>query len=265
LSAIAHEDTPAIARATLLTLLEPQDEPSLTQAISSGLDDADPLVRIAALRSLRNFTPRQQMQYGSHLLRDPVRGVRVEAALTYADLRDLLAIEDARAFTAAADEYRAAQLSAANMPESLLQLGEFESRLGNADRGLRYVRAAVTQDPDLAIARYSYGLALVRTGDAENALQHLRRASELEPANARFRYVLGVALNSLGLGDEAIAVLTEAHSDFPDDYDIAWGLATMLRDVGDRETALTVALEIRRQFPDAANVDALIESLTIAN
>ncbi|MGB5512602.1 MAG: tetratricopeptide repeat protein [Woeseiaceae bacterium] len=261
LNALKNTAYPAIAQATLLTLLAPTPGESEYSALTDGLNNADPLVRIAALRTLRRFPPEYVMRSGSHLLRDPVRGVRREAALTYVDLRDLLPVEDARAFAAAADEYREALLTAASMPEPVTMLAEFEYRTGNDAAADAYLQHALRLDPDSAVARHSYGLSLVRKGRPNDALEQLRLAAETEPTDNRFVYVYGVALSSLGLADDAISVLSEARNDFPENYEIAWGLATMLRDNGDLDGSRSLARDMLSLYPDDTNFSALLQSL----
>src|SRR5690606_4393771 len=60
LEALANRDHPAIARATLLTLLTPAGTEGEAASVSEGLDDPDPLVRIAALRYVRNAPPEER-------------------------------------------------------------------------------------------------------------------------------------------------------------------------------------------------------------
>jgi len=261
LKSLANPDHPAIARATMLTLLVPRAGDAEAAALTSALDDANPLVRIAAVRALRAWPAEFRSRYGSHLLRDPVRGVRVEAAGSYAEIRDLMPIKDIRAFASAADEYRAAMLAAASMPDAVTNLAEFESRTGNTEAAEKYFRHAIRINAKFGPARHAYGLFLVRTGRADEALEQLRGAASLVPDNPRYVYVLGVALNSLGQGNEALTVLTKARSDFPSDFDIAWALATMLRDSGNVDAALSLAREMGSEFPGEKNVAALVRSL----
>jgi tetratricopeptide (TPR) repeat protein len=259
---LADNTFPAIARATILTLLEPPLGEDEAQLLLEALDDPDPLVRIATLRSLRNQPPALRMKSGSHLLRDPVRGVRVEAVLTYAEYRDLLPVVDARAYQSAADDYRDYMKAAITMPGAAVRIAEFETQSGNIEQSQRHYELAIRLQPNLAANQHAYGLFLVRSGQANEALVHLREAVQLEPGVSRFVYVLGVALNSLGQSDAAIATLTRAHLEFPDDFDIAWALATMLRDMGDREAALKVAEDLLRQYPDDARIRSLINILS---
>lgn len=261
-AAIANSDFPPIARATMLTLLEPPTGDGEISAVQNGLNDEDPLIRIAALRALRQFPGELRLQSGGDLLDDPVRGVRLEAALVVADLRDLLSATASRAFSRAADEYRRALLATANRPESMVNLAEFESMTGNSSKAAHYFEQATALDPGSAVIHHAYGLLLVRINRRDDALEELRLAAELEPTNSRWAYVLGVALNSLGQPKEALALLQQAEIDFPHDFDIAWALATMLRDSGDVSGARQVADRMAAQFPDNENVEALRRTLS---
>jgi len=245
----------------MLTLLEPEPTTLVAETIAQQLSDPDALVRVAALRALRNQPSALRLQSGSQLLRDPVRSVRIEAARTYVEYKDLLPLADARAFPDAAEEYRRALLATANLPGSVLNLAEFESLSGNAEAASKLYRQMLVIGADFAPGRHAYGLWLVRNGQPEAALDHLRAATELEPDVPRFAYVYGIALNSSGLAEEGLAVLQKARNDFPADYDIAWGLATMLRDSGDFNTARSLAREMLLQYPDDENFNALMRSL----
>ena len=252
---------PAIAKATLYTLLTPPFDPYDEGCIDAGLRDTDPIVRIGALRAVQNIAPERRLRYGTALLRDDVRGVRVEAARTFADLRDLLPLEDARAFAAAAEEYRTSLEISSSMPESATILSELQSRTSNERAARGWLAHALRIDPDFAPAVHARGLQRIREGLPDLALEDFRRAAELEPGVARYAFVLGVALNSVGLPDEAVSVLRDARERFPADFDIGWGLATILRDSGQFGEARAVTVEMLRTDPDNPNLNALMQSL----
>ncbi len=261
LVALQQRNAPAIATATMLTLLRPSHDPALAAAVAEGLLDADPLVRIGGLRALSAVPVGQRAALGAPLLRDPVRGVRVEAARALADVSRGLPAAAAQAFASALDELRAALTTTASLPESAMQLAELASAQGEMDAAERYYRRALRLDERFAPARHAYGLFLVRAGQAERALEHLRRAAELAPAVARYTYVYGVALHSLGSSEAAVAVLAEAYDEFPGDFDIGWALATIRRDAGDTAGAREVALTLRSRFPQRPEPGALLDSL----
>ena len=211
---------PAIARATLLTHLRAPFDEDATTLLGNAVNDPDPLVRIAALQAMNAAPPELRPTFGSELLSDPIRAVRAQAALTFVDTRDLLPVDAARAYHGAAKDYRQSLIATASLPESLTVLSDFEFRMGENDKSNEYLKHAIRLDPDLAIARHSYGLALIREKRYEEALSQLQQAYDLEPGNPRYAYVYAVALSSLGLVDEALAVLAKARDDFPDDAEI---------------------------------------------
>ncbi len=260
-SAQADDGIPPIARATLLTQLVPPFSRDDLQAVRSALAHRDPLMRTGALRALRNAAPSIRMEFSGEGLTDSLRSVRLEAARTYADVRDLLPAEQARAFSVAADELRSSLLMAGSMPNALANLAAFESMTGNDAKAVRYLRRAVEATPAIGPLQHALGLALVREGKRNEALAAFRRAHELEPADARFVYVYAVALNSLGRPTDAIDLLTTAHADHPGDFDIGWGLATMLRDVGDIDAAVEVTGTLARTHPENADLRRLREAL----
>ena len=261
LEGIANEVYPAIARATMLSLLTPTENVDEQTALLQYVDSPDPLIRMATMRALRKQPDVTRLRNGSQLLRDPVRSVRIEAALTYAEYRNLLSTADNQAFERAADDYRASIIAAPLMPDAALNLAAFEARLGNAEASATLFQRALEVGANSAPVQHAYGLHLVRLGHAQNALEHLHKASILAPDVARYAYVYGVALNSLGQSDESIRVLRQAFATFPQHFDIGWALATVSRDAGERSAAREVAADLIVRFPDNEQVRALIMSL----
>jgi Flp pilus assembly protein TadD len=261
LAGIANVDFPDIARATMLTLLQ---QPAMRlDTLSTQLAEPSPLLRIAALRTLLEVPVSQRGTLGSNLLRDPVRGVRIQAARTFIGETDLLDYEDVRALTRATAEYRDSLEASLFWPESAVQLAELESRDGNLVTARRYYEHALRLDHENAAAHYAYGLFLVRNDAPAAALDHIGTAARLAPDIAIYAYVHGVALNSTGNSDAAVGVLADARRRFPDDFDIAWALVTIRRDRGEIDMAHELLREMRLQFPDRPQVDSLAQALGI--
>lgn len=220
LSAATNPELPAIVRATLITHIPAPFSGPARAVLESAVADENALIRLAALDAIQAAPPDLRPDFGAALLGDPVRAVRVQAAGTYVEFRDLLPYQAARDYAAAATEFRESMLATASRPESLSVLAEFEFRSGNGDQATDYLRKAIELDPRFALARHSYGLALVREQDYEGAMEELRLAYELEPQNARFAYVYAVSLNSAGFREEAEAVLRAALEQNPNDQDL---------------------------------------------
>jgi len=296
LEVISNKEYPGIARATAVSGLSQPFGTREFQILEKELGNPDALIRIAALRQLRSLPSELRMRLqGARLLSDPVRGVRIEAASTYAGLSDLLPIEEARAWSLAEAELRDAYGSLANRPEALAALATFEldeqniaeavalyeqalrieprvvtaranladilRRLGEEGRAEDTLREGLVLDPTNAALRHALGLSLVRSGETDTALAELRQAAEFAPDNARYVYVLAVALNSLGRQPEALRVLRDAYGRFDGNFDIAMVLATVLRDRGDQDEALEIAYTLARRHPEDQNVVALLRSL----
>jgi len=296
LEVISKTEYPGIARATAVSELSQPFGSREFQALEKALGNPDAMIRIAALRQLRSLPSESRMRLpGARLLGDSVRGVRIEAAATYAGMSDLLPIEEARAWSRAEAELRDGYESLSNRPEALAALATFEldeqniaeavalyeqalrvepqavaaranladllRRLGEEGRAQDVLREGLDLNASNAALRHALGLSLVRSGEPEAALAELRQAAEIEPDNPRFVYVLGIALNSLGQQPEALRVLRGAHGRFDGHFDIAMVLATMLRDRGDQDGALDIAYTLARRHPEHQNVLALLRSL----
>jgi predicted CXXCH cytochrome family protein len=293
---VANEDYPGIAKATAVSLLaQPFGSPDF-RLLEAELSNPDPLVRIAALRHLRDLPEELRLRLpGAKLLADPVRSVRIEAAAAYVGMTDLLPLEEARAWSEAAADFRQAYEAIANRPEALVALAVFEAaeqdvskaivlyeqalriepravtaranladvlrRLGEEARAEDLLLEGLALDENNAALHHALGLSFVRSGRSDEALAELRRAADLAPDNPRFVYVLGIALNSMERQQDALQILANAHRRFDGDFDIAMALATMLRDSGNQDAALAVAYTLARRHPEDQNVVALLRSL----
>jgi predicted CXXCH cytochrome family protein len=297
LLAVAQDGTsPAIARAT--ALLELRGWPSVQgDAVrTKSLSDPDPMVRIAALRGLSGLPPDQRWRRANTLLSDPVRAVRMEAALVLADARSggWSAVEHA-AFDRAAQEYTAGELMNTDRPESRVNLGSFYARQGKtAEAEAEYLaaiklapgsvparvnladlyrvqgrdqaaeqllRITIQLAPQATAPQHALGLTLVRLKRLGDALGPLRRAVELDPDNSRYGYVYAIALQGAGAMDEARRVLERTHAAHPSDADI---VAALLQDAlrgRESEKALAYAERLRVVRPDDFDLVRLIGQL----
>jgi tetratricopeptide (TPR) repeat protein len=234
LAALATDKNAAgIVRATALHLLSRQPDPTTLRAIRSALADPDPLVRLGAAEAVEPIPPGLRLTLAQPLLRDPVRGVRIEAARVLADVpADLWSPGDRIALADALDEHKAAQEIHLDRPESWLNLALVHLRLGEIDlaragyeaaleldptfhpaavnladlhrtagrddAGERVLRNALELVPENAELHHALGLLLIRTGQPEAALDSLATASRLAAEHARYAYVYAIALQSRG-------------------------------------------------------------------
>lgn len=215
-----------IARASALSLLAHAPSDTALDAIGQALGDTDPLIRLGAIRGLEPYGPEQRI-LAIALLRDPARAVRIEAAR-------LLAVipvgGEAEALKAALEEWEAAEMTAAERPESHLNLGTLwaeQGRLAQAETAFRtalrldprfvpamlnladfyrsqrrdndgetLLRQAVAVAPSDADAQYALGLFLIRRGQRSEAVAPLRQATLLRPADSRFAHTYSLVLRA---------------------------------------------------------------------
>ncbi len=287
-----------IARATALSLLAGRASAAVDAAMTAGLADPDPLVRMAALGGLTRLPPEQRWTRASPLLSDPVRVVRMEAANLLADSRPASADPAlAAAFEAASADYVAAERFNADRVESRSNLAGYQLRrgrpaeaeqeylaalkLGNsvAPRvGLadlyrlagreadaeRLLRETVALAPRAAGPRHALGLALVRAKRYDEAIALLKQAAELEPAQIRYAYVYGVGLDSTGRAAEARAVWEKALRRSPANTELLSALLQDALKARDLRRALGYAERLRIASPDDPSIRSLVAQLKAA-
>ncbi len=290
---------PAIGRANALALLPRHPGPMAFEAYRVGLADTDPLVRLAAVRALEPFAPQLRLAAAGHLLSDPVRAVRIEAARGLAAVPPrLMSPKQGLALEAAAQELIEAETAAAERPESQLNLGSFYAErgqwskseaayrqalrldpsfvaatvnladlyriMGRDEEGEELLRAAIATGRETAAAHHALGLLLVRRGQLPAGLRSLGRAAELGPQTPRYAYVYAVALNSAGEAAHAIDVLRKTYERHPTDREILYALATFHRDAGERAAAARYADELVKLFSWDAQARQLARELGLA-
>ncbi len=265
LTLINEPAKPALLRASAMARAGRYLSPPMTEALGRSLADADALVRAAAAEALAGTDAGTRAERLPPLLSDPVRLVRMAAARALAgEPEDRLLADEREPFTAALDEWIAAQNFNADRPEALTNLGTlwFERRepdqaigsfrqamardptfvqaavnladvhraQGDEARAEQVLREALTRSPRAAAVHHALGLTLVRRGRATEALAALERARALAPEEPRFAYVYAVALHDSGNRKGAIATLRDALELRPYDRDLGTALAAYERE-----------------------------------
>jgi predicted CXXCH cytochrome family protein len=292
LRVIEDPEQPGIVRASALVLLERHGTVAWLPTLERALQDADPLVRVAALRAAGSAPPDARLRLAAPLLGDDVRTVRLEAAHLLAALPAALVPEElGPALERGFAEYERAQRQNADRAEAHLNLGWLHAQRGRLDEAEREYRHAIRMDPrfvpayvnlaDLyreqgreasgetvlrealeidpasADVHHALGLLLARIGRTADAIAEFAAAQRLAPDDARYAYVYGVALHSGGQIERAFAVLESAHRRHPADRDILFALATFHRDAGDLDAARTWARRLKDLAPDDPQIRQL--------
>jgi predicted CXXCH cytochrome family protein len=288
--------SPAIVRATAMTLVSPMMRPELLTFARQQLQDADPSVRIAALGLIESVDPVNRVLSASPLLADPIRGVRIEAARILADVPDSQISAsrlNARKSTmieyldylklnadwpaenvnlgnlymrqgkveAAITAYQRALMLDPGFAGAYVNLADAYRQQGRDDEGEKQLRKGLSLLPNMADLHHALGLLLVRQTDKTAALQELAEATELAPNNARYAYVYAIGLNSVAKQRKALAVLEAANARHPYNLDILSALISMQREAGDTKAALVYARKAAEALPDNKEIKQLITDL----
>jgi len=264
-------DTPAIVRATALSLLATLDPPPQPELVARATADPDPLVRRAALDLADALPPEQRWSATAPLLGDAMRSVRIAAVSAAGPLPPSATPAERDAYERAVADYRAAQAFNADRADAWVNLAGLEARQGDVARaeadlqrairvqpsflpasvnladlcraagrdadGERVLRSALARHDDAAVLHHALGLLLVRTKRLDAALVELERAAALAPENPRYAYVYAIALDGVGQSARALRVLADAQRRFTGDRALVAALADLSARTGDTAAA----------------------------
>jgi Flp pilus assembly protein TadD len=299
LLAVANDATVAgIVRATALSLYTSPLSQQQAESVQRALRDADPLVRLAALRSLSVLPPDAALQWAVHLLGDPLLAVRIAAFDALSPAQDTLPAANRAAFENARRDFVGAQMAVAERPEAhgnlasayaaagdfaaaessylfalerepravalRVNLADLYRQMSREEDAESVLRAGLDIDAANPSLHHSLGLLLVRMQREEEAVTELALAARLAPQVARYTYVHAIALNSTGNTGEAIAVISGAVQSFPANFDIGWAHVTLLRDAGRLDNARAAAAALVLRFPGNENALNLLRSFDTA-
>jgi len=234
-------------------------------ALERALSDDESLIRHAAIRTLIrhaairtlnrfNLDETQRIRLTVPLLYDPVKAVRVEAALCLSPVpKEKLKENERKLYQLALEEYKNAMMYTGDFPQSQFNLGLLYANLGDLtkaeahykksiniddvfvpakvnlamlynrkglnDQAEELLKEAYESNPDMHELAYSLGLLLVEKKEPKDAVHYLSLAAEGMPNNARVHYNLGLLLQSRRQLPEAETYLLHALNIEPDNMD----------------------------------------------
>ena len=281
---LRDRDMPAIARATGLELSSAWLDETGVSEVEAGLQDPDPLLRMAALRAMEGLPPEQRWELGAPRLTDSVRSVRVEAVHRLAVPTELVPEKWRQAFATAAREFVAVHQHNADQPGAHFSLVLFHAmqdhgeeaereyrqalRLnprfllavvnlthlfqgqGRDEEGEKLLLDALVQSPNESVLYEAVARLKVRRGQRDQSLFFFAEAARLAPEVPHMAFAYAVALNSMGQGDKAVRVLETAHRRHPGDRELLFTLTTIHRDRRDLEAARRFARKLLALAPN---------------
>ncbi len=267
LAALAQgEALTPIVRSTLLSLSANYVRGDTSDAIRRGLRDPEPLVRIGALRGAERWPLAEQWSKASHLLKDELRAVRIEATRLLSGGYAELSVAQQKQLQPHIDEYMEVLTLNADRTEAQSSIATLELARGNV-RGaeaaletalglnpqwvpalvnladlyrdtnrdalggelLDRALAAVPGSPDVVLAK---GFWLVRQKRRDDALKAFESAWSFAPDVPRYAYTYAIALNSLGKPEKALEVIDAQLKVNPEARSLLEAGAGIARDVG---------------------------------
>jgi Tfp pilus assembly protein PilF len=239
---------------------------------------------VAAAVALEAVPPEYRLDLVGHLLDDPIRAVRLQAARLLASVPVVQLTEPQRQTRdRGLEEYIAAQQINADRPEAHLNLGglyrdrgqlaaaeaaydtalkrqpafvpaylnlaDLYRQQGQDDKGERLLRQALTMVPEQAEVYHALGLLLVRQQHHPEAMAALAQAARLRPDVWRYSYVYAVGLHDTGKPHEAIDVLEAVHTRHPYAQEIVAALMAFHREQGNVAAARRYAAALQALSP----------------
>ena len=242
---------PAIVRATALELLRSYPSAASRAALSKALEDVDALLRYAAIRSLAFFDAETRLKRVAPKLYDPVKAVRIEAAMLLSMLpEERLRKDDREAFQKGLREYRKAMRYNADLAPQRYNLGNLAANLGDDSKAIEAYRKAIAIDDQFYPAKVNLAMLYNRQGENTAAEKLLREVVDQHPLLYDIAYSLGLLLAEMQRYAEAEVFLSQAAAGMPDYSRVHYNHGQLLLALGrpeQAEAALQKALSLEPQ------------------
>ncbi|MEM9621488.1 MAG: multiheme c-type cytochrome [Pseudomonadota bacterium] len=232
-----------IVRGTLMSLLSEYQRHGSSMALQQGLRDADPLVRIGALRGAQRWPPPTRFRALRSLLHDDLLAVRMAAVQALLPVFGELSVSQQAQLEPVLEEYKHMLQVSQDRAEGQTQLAVLYTAQGELEAAENAYQKAITLNPqwlpayvnladlyrdsqrdlqagpvlDQALAvdpaqpnvLLAKAMWLVRRKQSDEAMPLLRRAYELAPQTPQYAYVYAVALHSNAQSAVALAMLED--------------------------------------------------------
>jgi tetratricopeptide (TPR) repeat protein len=279
-----NELFPLMVRSTAVSLLANYGDSLSRKAIEKSLSDPYSLVRHSAINGFNPEDIKSFEKLMMPLLNDPVKGIRIEAAIRLSAVpEDQLSVPVRKARKAALQEYTDVNLYVADFPGGRYNLGIMYANAGELEKAAesyRYalkidnlfymakvnlatvynqqgkndeaetlLRQVLEENPEIHQINYSLALLLAEKGNFAESRKYFLRASELMPEQSRIIYNLALLENSQGNKALAEEYLLKALKKEPDNYDYLYALCTYYLEKKENSAAAVYARQIVAKYP----------------
>ncbi|MBL0731262.1 MAG: tetratricopeptide repeat protein, partial [Desulfosarcina sp.] len=276
---------PCIVRATALSLLSSYPSKLSYTALETALSDPDALIRQTAIETINLLQFDKDATLIFPLLYDPVKAVRIQAALGVASIKNLrLAKDQEKVFEAVKKEYFSVMEYSGDFPSGRYNLALMYHALGEDDKAIENYKHSIEIDnlflpsknnlamlynskgenekaeklfmqiledqPQMYDIAYSLGLLLVEEKKYDQGIIYLQKAAGGLPDRARIHYNLGLLLQFQKKETASEKSLLQALLLEPDNFDFLFALANHYIKRNQLENARKVADKMVKLFPD---------------
>ncbi|NOY43245.1 MAG: tetratricopeptide repeat protein [Planctomycetes bacterium] len=269
-SLLEKQSAPDIIRATAIELLGNYGSPKSDRLCRQYIDDRNPLVRTAALRTISDQSLTSSLQEIFPLLNDKIRLVRITAARRLAALPPgAISPEYRDAYELALNEYQNSQTTVLDRASAHLNLATLARVRGNATAAQKSLENAIRLEPYLSGVRDMLAQILVESRGNPERIRELReqeaellkRDFELMPENIRPLYRRGMLLYLLERGDEAREVFQQACQLAPESFDNWLALALICEKQHRWQQAVKALQQMQQLRPNDPAIRGIAERI----
>lgn len=224
---------------------------AIAEDVKNSLHADSVTERLGALAAVENLPISQRWPLAQHLLNDPERNVRIEAARLLLDP----ALDEAQQQQIAkplAELREAARIYASRPQWRMIEAG-VEAKLGNAGNAIEAYEAALKIQPSLIQAYANLADTYRAAGDEAKARETLERGLKLLPREGALHYAKGLSDIRLKQTDQAMKELKLATELSADDRVFAYTYAVGLYSQGKTEAALGFLKKRLTEHPSERN------------
>ncbi len=200
-----------IVRATALSLLVSYPDEASFKTLEAALFDSDALVRQTAISTINQLQFDKDASLIFPLLYDPVKAVRIQAALGVASISNLnLSKKQKIVLNQGIDEYLDAMAYSADSPAGRFNLGLMYVALGQTEKAIENYNESIRIDNRFIPAQNNLAMLYNHTGQNEKAEVLLRQILKDQPDMFEMAYSLGLLLVEQKKYQDAVVYLKTA-------------------------------------------------------
>lgn len=227
-------------------------------AASRALEDKDPQVRAAAIPLFLVVAPPNRVRPLVPMLADPVRNVRMQAALMLADApRTTMSDSEVKALSTSLQDYRSMMLNNGDQANAHMAIALLDERMGDLEAAESAYRTAIRVQPLVTGPRSNLAALLDQKGPSDEStslrkaeLALIERDSGLAPNDANIQYRLGLAYYVQGDYKKAVDSLKRTVELQPDNANFAVTLVLLYQKLGRFDDALKCIQDLLQLRPD---------------